>query len=375
MKKQKKEEVLNRIETEISKMENKENKLLFYIFDTKGNPSGSLEYIYNLALMAKNNGYEVEMLYQNENEEDDFVGVGDWLSEEYSSLPHLNITKDEVKVSPSDILFIPEIFFNVMNQCKSLPCKKVAIMQNINFLTEQTPISAQWGDVDIFDCIVNTKENAELIKSLFPYVNTHLVNPIVKDMFHDTIAPKKMVINIVTRQQSVINKIVKPFYWRHPEYKWVSFTDLRGYNKEKFADELRNCAATIWVDEDTEFGLSCLEAMKSQSIVLAKIPNRIPSWAITEDGKLTDGCLWFDDFHTLPDKIAAIVRAIITDKVPENFLSEAKNISEKYNYTASNKSFTNAIDTMIEHRINDMKNLVEKTNLISEEEKEEETNE
>lgn len=367
MEKSKKEEILKRIEVEIDKMQNKQNKLLFYIFDTKGNPSGSLEYIYNLALIGKENGYDVEMLYQSETEEDEFVGVDEWLGEKYSSLPHLNISKEEVKVSPSDILFIPEIFFNVMNQCKDLPCKKVAIMQNINFLTEQTPISAQWGDMDIFDCVTNTKDNEKLINSLFPYVKTQVVSPVVKDMFHGTIVPRKLLINIVTRQQSIINKIVKPFYWRHPEFKWVSFTDLRGYSKEHFADELRNGTITIWVDEDTEFGLSCLEAMKSQSIVLAKIPNRLPSWAITDKGTLTDGCLWFDDFHTLPDKIATIVRAVITDKVPSKFLEEAKNVSEQFSFEESNKNFMKFVDRLIDNRINDMKNLVEKTNEIKEE--------
>ena len=54
MEKAKKEEILKRIETEIEKMRDKQNKMLFYVFDTKGNPSGSLEYIYNIALLLKN---------------------------------------------------------------------------------------------------------------------------------------------------------------------------------------------------------------------------------------------------------------------------------------------------------------------------------
>lgn len=371
MEKAKKEEILKRIETEIEKMRDKQNKMLFYVFDTKGNPSGSLEYIYNIALLLKNSGYDVEMLYQTDGEDDEFVGVEEWLGEEYASLTHLNISKDEVKVSASDVLFIPEIFFNVMNQCKNLPCMKVAIMQNINFLVEQTPISAQWGDVGITHCICNTDNNAELIHRLFPYVRTFVVPHIVKPMFHDTIVPRKFLINIITRTQNVINKIIKPFYWSHPEFKWVSFTDLRGYSKERFAEELRKGTITIWVDEDTEFGLSALEAMKSQSIVIAKIPNKIPSWALTKEGQLTNGCLWFDEYETLPDKLASVIGAVLTDNVPKDVFESAKLVCENYTTEQAKDRIMHVIDLLSDIRINDMKSLAERTNDDNEEEKEE----
>ena len=59
--------------------------------DTKGNPSGSLEYIYKLALILNDNGYNVTMLYQKEAD-DEFVGVGDWLGEKYANLKHSDIS-------------------------------------------------------------------------------------------------------------------------------------------------------------------------------------------------------------------------------------------------------------------------------------------
>ena len=42
--------VIENIEKEISKIDKKENRIFFFVIDTKGVPSGSLEYIYNLAL-------------------------------------------------------------------------------------------------------------------------------------------------------------------------------------------------------------------------------------------------------------------------------------------------------------------------------------
>ena len=55
--------VIENIEREISKIDKKENRIYFFVIDTKGVPSGSLEYIYNLALMLKNEGYNVSMLH------------------------------------------------------------------------------------------------------------------------------------------------------------------------------------------------------------------------------------------------------------------------------------------------------------------------
>ena len=68
--------VIGNIEKEIAKIKNKENKIYFFVIDSKGAPSGSLEYIYNLALILKNEGYDVTMLHT----EDEFVGVVNMLS-------------------------------------------------------------------------------------------------------------------------------------------------------------------------------------------------------------------------------------------------------------------------------------------------------
>ena len=48
-----------------------------------------------------------------------------------------------------------------------------------------------------------------------------------------------MIINIISKEQSDINKIIKPFYWKYPMYKWVSFRDLRGFPKEIYSQYLK----------------------------------------------------------------------------------------------------------------------------------------
>lgn len=319
--------VIDRVQSEINKIKNKENNLYFFVLDTKGNPSGSLEYIYKLALILHEEGFKVTMLYQ---EDEEFIGVRDWLGDVYADLPHENITNEGTSVSPSDILFIPEIFSNVMTQAKQLPCKKVAILQNYDYISEQIPLSVQWGDFNVMDAIVNTEENMELLKNIFPYVKSTLVTPYIDEMFHDINEPKKMIINIIAKTPSDINRIIKPFYWAYPAYKWVTFRDLRGFPKQDFADKLREGAMTIWVDNDSSFGYSALEAMKSGSLVIAKLPNNKLPWVVDDNGDLNDCCAWFDNIHQLPKLIANLVRAWITDNTPTGTINNGKEIAAKF---------------------------------------------
>ena len=81
------EEMLKVVEENIKRLENKDYSLYFFVLDTKGNPSSALEYIYQTALTLHKLGYKVKMLH----EEKDFIGVGDWLGEEYANLPHANV--------------------------------------------------------------------------------------------------------------------------------------------------------------------------------------------------------------------------------------------------------------------------------------------
>lgn len=369
----KEEKAIKRVKQEIEKIDKNENYVYFFVLDTKGNPNGNLQYIYNLALIAKNNGYKVGMLYQSLDKNDTFVGVKDWLGDEYASLPHYDIAKDEIDVGPADILFIPEIFANVMNQTKKLPCKRIAIFQNYDYLVEQMPFAVQWGDFGIMNSITNSEENAETLKDIFPYVKSTIIHPYIDKMFGETSEPKKMIVNIVASDQEDINRIIKPFYWKYPSFKWVSFRDLRGFSKTEFAKALSEAAITVWADTKSTFGYSALEAMKCGSVVIAKVPDNDLDWMKEETehsvAKLGSSCIWFDDFHTVQKAIVNVVRAWITDSIPSEVMKSAKKTSSKYPFDTTNKEFTDYLKGIIEERKNEMNNLLKIV------EKKEDTNE
>ena len=111
------------------------------MLDTKNTPTGSLSYIYETALTLKNMGYRVTMLH-NDNE---FVGVREWMGDDYADISHANIENENVEIKPCDFLFVPEIFSNVLAQTKKLPCKRAVILQNFNWFSDQV-IFIRTGD-------------------------------------------------------------------------------------------------------------------------------------------------------------------------------------------------------------------------------------
>ena len=354
--------VIENIEREISKIDKKENRIYFFVIDTKGVPSGSLEYIYNLALFLKNDGYDVSMLHT----EDEFVGVGSWLGEEYANLPHINVNKGDVGTAPSDLLFIPDIYSQVMNQTKNLPCKRVAILQNYDYVVEQMPYAAQWGDFGIMEGITNSDYQAAELNEAFPYVKLRKVSPFISKIFGTTINPKKMVINVISKDQSDIKKVVKPFYWKYPFFKWVSFKELRNLSKEEFAKELREGAITIVVDETASFMYSALEAAKSGSITMVKVPNTTLDWANGEE--LPNCCVWFNDYDTLHKQIASVVRSWITDKVPSVLAETTKKVTENLTEENTKNEIIEYVKDVLGKRRKEMEELMAQIKAKKEEE-------
>lgn len=328
-----KEEMLRIVEDNIKKIEDKTFNVFFFVIDTKGNPSGSLEYIYRTALTLKNLGYNVSMLHQ----EEEFIGVRDWLGDAFADLPHHNIEKENVEIAASDFLFIPEILSSVMSQTKTLPCKRVIVLQNHNFMADFMPVGVTPFDVNINEVVTTTEALKDIVDEYFPGIKTRIVRPMISPVFRNGTEPKKLIVNVVSRSQDDMNRIVKPFYWKYPVYKWVSFRDLRGVTQEVFADALREGAITVWIDEVSDFGYSALEAAKSGSIVLAKVPATPTDWTyvheVTEGGEsngLNPAFIWFDDLRRVPDMIASVVRTWTMDKIPQELYDNMAKAADEY---------------------------------------------
>ena len=338
------EKSLKQLEKEVEKIKSKKNKVCFFVMDSKGAPIGSLAYIYETAYQLKEMGYNILMLHG----EKEFVGVSEWLGEKYAELPHENISKGETLISPSDILFIPELFGNVMAYTKNLPCKRVAILQNIDYMTEYIQPGITWTDMKIRDCVTTSEKLAERVKEYFPSIQTYVVRPSIPEYFKPSDEPKQLIINLVMKDKKDSDSIIKPFYWKHPEYKWVAFRDIKNLPRENFAKILKEGVATVWCDESTCFGYSALEAMAEGNIIIGKIPENEPEWMF-KNGTLINNGLWFYNTKDAPDIIASFIEAYIQNEIPSSIYDEMaetiKPYSEKMQKADIEKEYVETIFT------------------------------
>lgn len=356
---------VKKLQNAISKIEKKTFKVMFFVVDSKGAPMGLLSYMYHLAYHLKELGYKVQMLHA----EKDFCGVESWLGKKYSSLPHFNIEKDNVDISPCDFLIIPEIYSNVMSQTKSLPCKRIALLHNFNYLTDTIPMGISWDDLQIRDCIVTTENLKKRIVEAFPDVNASVISPaITEDFRKEDGKKKKLLINVIAKNQGDINAILKPFYWKYPIYSWIAFRPVNNLPKEEFADALREGIATIWCDPFTDFGYSALEAMSCGNIVIGKIPENESDWIMNKEGSLKDNALWFYNVKDAPDLIAGVINSFLYNSVPDKIYDEMKDTVEQYTVERQNNEIEKVFGEAFERRKKELETALEIFNKKTEKE-------
>lgn len=379
--------ILERIEGAIEKLEKKDFSVFFYVVDSRNIPNSSMEYIYSIANVLKKDGYNVKMCYQLKDEYTKgdlaklrkqkkpidenriFIGVRDWLGDEYADIEHINIANGEWAIGPQDFLFIPEALSSLMIQTYKyhVPCKRIVVLQNYDYVSDFIPLGTQWATFGINEAIAISDRQADMIKNIFPYVKTKTLNPGISEMFRKPVNGKKLIVNVISKNQDDVNRIIKPFYWKYPLLNFVSFRDLRGMPKKLFADCLKESAITIWVDEKTSFGMTALEAMRCGNIVIGKLPENLPEW-MGDENTIYDNGVWFNNINQLPDIISSVVTSWIKDEIPV----ELTNAMDKTNSMYKEEDFENNVKKMfkeiLEERISEInvikgvtKNKIEKT--------------
>lgn len=372
--------IIKRIEDAIKNSETNNFTLFFFVIDCKNVPNSNMFYIYHMAKTLYDNGYNVKMLYQMDkeytteeleelerkqqfiNNDRRFVGVREWLGNDYANLPHMNISNGQWSVSPSDFLFIPEAFASLMQQTYKFkaPCRRFVILQNYDYVTDFIPLGVEWKNYGIFDAITSTDKQAELIKSVFPYMRTKTISPCIPDMFRKPVTPHKLYVNIIAKRQSDVGKLIRTFYWKYPIYKFISFKDVRNLNQEKYAETLKNGAITVWIDDETSFGYAPLEAMRCGNIVIGKIPETIPEWMQDEEGIINNG-YWTYDKLSLVDVLAKVVSTWMNDEIPQELADSVEETNKKYTQSQWNENVTSLMKELVEDRINEFKTIKEQT--------------
>jgi len=307
------QEQISKLEKSIQNMKDKTSRIYLIVQDTRGNAKASVAYIYNLGMALLNAGYNPIILH----EKPDYFGVSTWLGEEYmKSLPHKAIEGQNLEVSPEDLIVIPELYGFVMSQISKLPCGKIVLSQAYDHILETLQPGQTWSQLGFFKCITTSERQQEYLEEIMKNVSYDILKPYISDNFYKSELPAKPIIAVHTREQRDAINMIKAFYIKFPQYRWVTFRDMRGLSESEFGNALRESCLAVWLDETSSYGTFPLEAMKSGVPVLGLVPNMVPSWMSEDNG------IWINNKIQMVDFVADYVQNWLEDNINPTMIEE-----------------------------------------------------
>jgi hypothetical protein len=309
-----------KVKQSIQILRDKKARIYFLVQDTKGNAKASIKLIYQMAKILIDNGYNPIILH----EKADYAGVVAWLEEEYMEIPHKAIEGQNLEIAPEDFIIVPELFGYVMEQIKNLPCAKIVLAQAYSQIVETLQPGQNWFQYGFLKCITTSQIQQEHIEKVMRQASFDIVKPLISSEFSPKALPAMPIIGIHTREQSDTINLIKTFYLRFPQYRWFTFRDLRGLSEKEFANSLRECFLSVWIDDKSGFGTFPLESMASNVPVIGKVPNIRPEWMTDDNG------IWITDETLLCDVIADFIQNWLEDNITPELYDSMKQTVENY---------------------------------------------
>ena len=294
-------------------MRDKKSRIYFLVQDTKGNAKASIRYIYEMALSLKNNGFNAIMLHETP----EYFGVTDWLGEEYmTNLEHRPIEGSNLEISPEDLIIVPEIYGFVMDQITKLPCGKIVLSQSYDYIFETLQPGQTWTQLGFNKCITTSEKQKEYITTTMRSVSVDVIEPTISDVFEKQEFPPKTIIGVHTRDHRDTVNLIKSFYVKFPQYRWITFRDLRGLSQTEFTNAMKESFASVWIDSISSFGTFPLESMKMGIPVIGLVPNITPEWMNEENG------IWINNQNMIVDVIADFIQNWLEDNINPKLYEE-----------------------------------------------------
>jgi hypothetical protein len=274
-----------------------------------------------MAMVLKNDEYNPIMLHENK----EYFGVSDWLGEEYmNELPHKSIDEGNLEISPDDMLIIPEIFGYIMEQVKDLPCGKVVLTQAYDHVFETLQPGQTWSQFGFLKCITTSEPQKEYLDSLMRKTSFEIINPVISETFQKPSLPSKTIIAVHTRDQRDTANLIKQFYVRFPQYRWITFRDMRGLSEKEFANAMNDSFLSVWIDQSSAFGTFPLESMKMGIPVIGLLPSLKPEWLNEDNG------IWLSNKNLVVEVVADFIQNWLEDNINPELLDSMEKTAQQY---------------------------------------------
>jgi hypothetical protein len=371
-------EQIENLKTALEKIKTKDFGIYFYTIDTKGNPVASVANIYEHVKILNELGYKSYVLHQQNDyklyEDENGMGIANWLGAEYANLPHVSIESQQLQVGPSDFLIIPEAFAGLIKETQNFPCKRIVLLQAYEYIFEDLGLGESWGQFGINRAIAVSQTQKEYVEGVFRNVRCDVLPVGIPEFFKPNEKPKKPIVAISSRDKREILKLVKVFYQKYPHYKFITFRDMSGMERETFAEELRDSFLSVWVDDLSGFGTYPIESMKSNTPVIGKIPRMVPEWMGKNDNNgnvvLKENGVWTSNINALPDIVATMVGLYLEGGIPENIISNMSETAKDYTMDELKTNIEAVYGSIINERLAEVEVLLQQ-----QEEKESKTEE
>jgi glycosyltransferase involved in cell wall biosynthesis len=155
-------------------------------------------------------------------------------------------------------------------------------------------------------------------------ISIDVIEPVISNKFAPSKFPAKPVVAIHSREPRDTMNIIKQFYVKFPQYRWITFRDMRGLSVDEFSNVLRDCMVSVWIDDVSSFGTFPLESMASNVPVIAKTPNIHPEWMNENNG------IWVQNTINVIDILADFIQNWLEDNISANLYTQGIQTSELY---------------------------------------------
>jgi len=353
-------EQIEKIKVSLDKLVNKKSKFLVCIPESQS-PSASVYELYFHATIMKNMGYDVTVLI----ERGDYIPPT-WIEKELTNHKHMSIADPKLTVGPEDIMLIPEVYSNVMEQTKNLPCIRVGIMQSVDYMVNSLIPGTDWASFGIRDVITTSQTLKEWIETFYGQnkFNISTYNIGIPEYFQKSAIPQKPIISVIGRNANEISKFVKLFFSRFPQYSWVTFDPMltkskppQAMRRVDFAKRLSGNFAAVWVDRIASFGTFPLECMKVGTVPIALKPDIMPDYMLERDEngvvtKVVEGAgVWTDNFYDLPALTGEVLIKFLDDSIMSALYESMDKVVSNYTQEAAEKSLQAIYQSYIDARI------------------------
>ena len=345
------QDTIKKIEESIEKLKEKTSRIYLMVQDTKGNAKAGIRFTYQMAMALKNGGYNPIILHESK----DYSGVASWMGEEYMEITHQPIEGENLQIKPEDFVVVPELYGHVMDQIKGLTCGKIVLCQSYDYMLETIQPGMNWASYGFLKGITTNEEQKKFINGIMKNTSLDIITPLIPKEFTNKSIPPKPIISIHTRDQRDTMKIIKSFYLKYPQFRWVTFRDMRGLNQQEFVDTLQECFVSVWVDDISAFGTFPLESMACGTPVIGKVPNMKPEWMTDSNG------VWTYEFNSMVDIIAEYTQNWLEDNISEGLYQSGLDTSKVFQESSEFESnVVEKFDSYLSVRLNSFQTQLDK---------------